>query len=486
MARLVAAVGTRGNNIVSYAFQAARHSQHGVSGAYVLEIDDKRAVHEDNILPFNERDITYTAFRNLKGSIVTGFLTKNIAAKERSIGRGFLLDGYLTNPQSLLTHENLDYKESDPYIAQKKIVSRYFERHDLDSINNNLNENIRGVGIFKVNEFEGKEIHGKSGLIIHRSKDGWRTIWVGRHPENLQVAVQENYIFSQLGISEWRELEPGETLYISDGGERSGRIERGVLEFDPQQISHDFHNDTVVFGRSINEIRGELAKNKARGCRDYIPRKPGQEIVVVSFRDVTRTGAVAFASELDKLIGNVRYEEFYIPERGSSVREQQANFENENEFPFALNASKIFKNFDPVTRTGETEILSILKDCYCIGYDDSLIGATDARKHHETMDSIGIKDHAYVTYREPIIDPRAVGYLTVPKKLFFDKYRGLIESESITTIDQVNLLAKGELGYDIFLNNAEDFAAATFGNSSKGYTKENLAMPAKIRNMPQR
>lgn len=395
MSRLVAVISKKGENVVQKAFHSARLSQHGGTGAYYLELDGKKAIHENDILPYNKDDMVYSALQNLKGSIALCLITKNPLEKERSIMRGSLLDGYITNSEILLEHPLLDYKESSNRVALTKIIKKYFAERDLYSINEIFSDTVKGVGMFRV----------ENGILVSRDRTGWRTIWVGHDEEDdSYIAAQESYIFDHFGIKDYRELQPRETLLMTQKGDHAAVIDMGKLEFDPQQIIHDFHPNTRIFDRSVYEIRGLIGKNLARRYADFI-RKPDAEILVTSLSDGTRHAAFGLAKELDKILGKAKYEEVYFPRRESSVSEQQSNFDRDKDFPFYYSAFPAEEDdFSEGPFKPEKEALAKGKNV--IAVDDSLITGLNARKHGEIMELMEAKYVHYTTEHPPIVDKK--------------------------------------------------------------------------------
>jgi len=239
MAGIVAILSSEGNNVMIDSYEAARFSQHRGTGAYVMKIDNKPAVYEDDQLPSKSDSKIFNAIHKLEGSKVTCFITKNSVAKNRVLRSNLLVDGYLIKPKKLL-NEN---KGKDPFMVLENKMKDL--QDDLYAIGDIFSKYVKGIGVLETD----------NGLIVMRDQTGFRTGWVGIDSKNdKQIFAEESHIFDHNGILA-RELQPGEVFEMSKKGRHDGIVDskKSKLIFDPHEIIDGFHPTTKIFREIVKE-----------------------------------------------------------------------------------------------------------------------------------------------------------------------------------------------------------------------------------------
>ncbi|HVN84629.1 MAG TPA: amidophosphoribosyltransferase [Candidatus Binatia bacterium] len=122
-----------------------------------------------------------------------------------------------------------------------------------------------------------RDPHGFRPLVLGRLNEGW-------------VVASESCAFDLVGARVEREIQPGEMLCISDDRIESGRI--GTATPNPCVFEWIYFSrpDSVVFGRSVGEVRVALGRELAR-------ESPADADCVVPVPDSGNFAATGFARE---------------------------------------------------------------------------------------------------------------------------------------------------------------------------------------------
>jgi amidophosphoribosyltransferase len=103
----------------------------------------------------------------------------------------------------------------------------------------------------------------KNRLIAARDPHGFRPLALGSLGD-AWIVCSETCALDLIGATYVRDIEPGELLFISDGGLRS------IKPYPPSKLAHCMFEhvyfarpDSYVFGRSVNEVRTEFGRTLA-------------------------------------------------------------------------------------------------------------------------------------------------------------------------------------------------------------------------------
>jgi len=131
-------------------------------------------------------------------------------------------------------------------------------------------------------------LHGRS-LYAVRDPHGFRPLVLGQL-EGGWVVASESCAFDLVGARVLREIEPGELVRITDAGITSSRV--GIAEPSPCIFEWIYLSrpDSVVFGRSVGEVRMALGRELAR-------ESPAEADCVVAVPDSGNFAALGFAEE---------------------------------------------------------------------------------------------------------------------------------------------------------------------------------------------
>ncbi len=130
-------------------------------------------------------------------------------------------------------------------------------------------------------------LHGRA-LYAARDPQGFRPLVLGQRDGGWIVA-SESCAFDLVGARVVREIEPGEMVEIGDAGIRSHRL--GLAAPSPCIFEWIYLSrpDSVVFGRSVGEVRLALGGELAREC-------PADADCVVAVPDSGNFAALGFAA----------------------------------------------------------------------------------------------------------------------------------------------------------------------------------------------
>lgn len=131
-------------------------------------------------------------------------------------------------------------------------------------------------------------VHGRA-LYAARDPNGFRPLALGRLADGWVVA-SESCAFDLIGARWEREIEPGELVIVDDRGVRSERIAAAAPAPCVFEWIYFSRPDSVVFGRSVGEMRIELGRQLAR-------ERPVDADCVVPVPDSANFAALGFARQ---------------------------------------------------------------------------------------------------------------------------------------------------------------------------------------------
>lgn len=113
-----------------------------------------------------------------------------------------------------------------------------------------------------------------SAMIVSRDPYGFRPLVLGRRRNGAYVASSETVPFSLLDVEFLREVEPGETLIINDGGiHQAFKIPSKRKAFCIFEFIYFARPDSFMFGNNVYEVRkcfGERLAEEAPVKADYV------------------------------------------------------------------------------------------------------------------------------------------------------------------------------------------------------------------------
>ncbi|MBX7255771.1 MAG: amidophosphoribosyltransferase [Candidatus Hydrogenedentes bacterium] len=208
--------------------------------------------------------------RPLQGDIAIGHVRystfgtsvlKNVQPLMRDYKGGSIAlahNGNLTNAAQLreeLENEGRIFQSSTDTEVVIHLVAKSQETQFVDSIVDALN---RVVGAYCILATNGEDI------VAVRDPHGFRPLWIGRLGD-ATVFASESCALDIIDAEPVREVEPGEVIVINREGMRSFKpFAKAPLRPCIFEFVYVARPDSVVFGRSVDEVRKQLGRNLAK------------------------------------------------------------------------------------------------------------------------------------------------------------------------------------------------------------------------------
>ncbi|GHD59241.1 amidophosphoribosyltransferase [Jeongeupia chitinilytica] len=140
------------------------------------------------------------------------------------------------------------------------------------------------------------------GLVAFRDPHGIRPLSLGRHetPEGTEYLVaSESVVLDTMGFKFWRDVAPGEAIYVSFDGEFHSRQCHPAPKLVPCIFEHVYfaRPDSVIDGISVHEARLKMGEQLADKVRAMVPAMDID--VVIPIPDTSRDAALELANTLD-------------------------------------------------------------------------------------------------------------------------------------------------------------------------------------------
>src|SRR5438045_1608478 len=250
-------------------------------------------------------------------------------------------------------------------------------------------------------------------LIAVRDPHGFRPLALGRL-DDAYVVASETCAMDLIGATYVRDVEPGEVLVVSADGVKS------LKPFAPAPLAHCIFEhvyfarpDSYVFGRSVNEVRTELGRVRAR-------EQPIDADVVVPVPDSGVCAAMGFAEEADVPLRMGLIRNHYV---GRTFIQPQASIRH-----FGVKVK-----LNPVR--------SILEGKRVVLVDDSIVRGTTSRKIVRMVRSTGAKEVHMRISCPPTISPCFYGVDTPRKSELIAAAHTLTEIREFLEADSVAYLS---------------------------------------------
>ena len=250
----------------------------------------------------------------------------------------------------------------------------------------------------------------KDHLIAVRDPHGFRPLALGTLGD-ATVICSETCALDLIGAKYQRDVEPGEVLVIGRDGHRSYR------PFQSAQLSHCVFEhvyfarpDSLVFGRSVNEIRTNLGRLLAKEA-------PADADVVVPIPDSGMCAAVGFAEESGLPIRMGLIRNHYVGRTFIAPQQEIRGF-------------RVRVKLNPVR--------SILENKKVILVDDSLVRGTTSRKIVGMVRAAGAREIHMRISCPPTMSPCYYGIDTPSRSELLgathsiDEIRDFVQSDTLS------------------------------------------------------
>jgi amidophosphoribosyltransferase len=298
--------------------------------------------------------------------------------------------------------------------SDTEVILHLYARSKAPSVEGAIVESIAQVqGAFSLGMLT------QDRLIAVRDPHGFRPLALGRLGDAV-VICSETCAMDLIGATYERDVEPGEVLIVSADGIKS------IKPFAPAPIAQCIFEhvyfarpDSIVFGRSVNEVRTDLGRVLAR-------EQPVDADVIVPVPDSGVCAAMGFA------------EESGIPLRMGLIRNHYVGR------TFIQPQSSI-RHFGVKVKLNP--VRSILDGRRVVLVDDSIVRGTTSRKIVGMVRAAGAKEVHVRISCPPTISPCYYGVDTPSKEDLIaathtlDEIRDFLEADSVAYLSLEGLLS---------------------------------------------
>jgi len=298
--------------------------------------------------------------------------------------------------------------------SDTEVILHLYARSKAPSVEGAIVESIAQVqGAFSLGMLT------RDRLIAVRDPHGFRPLALGRLGDAV-VICSETCAMDLIGATYERDVEPGEVLIVSAEGIKS------IKPFAPAPIAQCIFEhvyfarpDSIVFGRSVNEVRTDLGRVLAR-------EQPVDADVIVPVPDSGVCAAMGFA------------EESGIPLRMGLIRNHYVGR------TFIQPQSSI-RHFGVKVKLNP--VRSILDGRRVVLVDDSIVRGTTSRKIVGMVRAAGAKEVHVRISCPPTISPCYYGVDTPSKEELIaathtlDEIRDFLEADSVAYLSLEGLLS---------------------------------------------
>jgi amidophosphoribosyltransferase len=362
---------------------------------------------------------------DLPGSLAIGHVRYSTAGESKlSNAQPILIDcahgqialchnGNLVNARELrddLVRQGSIFQSS----SDTEVILHLYARSKAPSVEGAIVESVSQVqGAFSLGMLT------RDRLIAVRDPHGFRPLALGRLGEAVVIA-SETCAMDLIGATYERDIEPGEVLIVSADGVKS------IKPFAPAPVAQCIFEhvyfarpDSIVFGRSVNEVRTDLGRVLAR-------EQPVDADVIVPVPDSGVCAAMGFA------------EESGIPLRMGLIRNHYVGR------TFIQPQSSI-RHFGVKVKLNP--VRSILDGRRVVLVDDSIVRGTTSRKIVGMVRAAGAKEVHVRISCPPTISPCYYGVDTPSREDLIaathtlDEIRDFLEADSVAYLSLEGLLS---------------------------------------------
>jgi amidophosphoribosyltransferase len=362
---------------------------------------------------------------DLPGSLAIGHVRYSTAGESKlSNAQPILIDcahgqialchnGNLVNARELrddLVRQGSIFQSS----SDTEVILHLYARSKAPSVEGAIVESVSQVqGAFSLGMLT------RDRLIAVRDPHGFRPLALGRLGDAVVIA-SETCAMDLIGATYERDIEPGEVLIVSADGIKS------IKPFAPAPLAQCIFEhvyfarpDSIVFGRSVNEVRTDLGRVLAR-------EQPVDADVIVPVPDSGVCAAMGFA------------EESGIPLRMGLIRNHYVGR------TFIQPQSSI-RHFGVKVKLNP--VRSILDGRRVVLVDDSIVRGTTSRKIVGMVRAAGAKEVHVRISCPPTISPCYYGVDTPSREDLIaathtlDEIRDFLEADSVAYLSLEGLLS---------------------------------------------
>jgi amidophosphoribosyltransferase len=148
---------------------------------------------------------------------------------------------------------------SDSALMAKAIQYYYMESHDLAKAIEKAYPLFTGAFSFLAAD--------KNSIVAVRDAYGMRPLCMGKLNGGF-VFASESCAFHAMGAEFIREINPGEIVVVNEQGLTSIQVSLSTPKFDIFEFVYFARPDSILLGKSVNEVRQNFGRQLARECEN--------------------------------------------------------------------------------------------------------------------------------------------------------------------------------------------------------------------------
>jgi len=222
----------------------------------------------------------------------------------------------------------------------------------------------------------------KDKLVAVRDQKGVRPLSLGKLPKKEgYIVASETCALDTVRARFIRDIKPGEMVVIDEKGIHSSKLAKGEQKLDIFEFIYFARPDSMLLGKSVNEVRRQLGKELAKEF-------PEPADVVIPVPDSAIPAAIGYCEE-----SGVPFDHGFVKNRyihRTFIRPDQS-----------LRERDVSLKLNPLT--------CVLKNKRVIVIDDSIVRGTTSRKLVELLKKAGAKSVTLLISSPPVKYPDFYG-----------------------------------------------------------------------------
>ena len=406
--------------------------------AYWKIIASNRSVSGDGSLPSERRLTLLARSRKLKGTLGIGYLSKRSPQFKSMNKLNVALDGFLVDLEKLHLHPLVgSSRDLDSLFKVSTIFTKLlFEKCQPDRSIEFLDRHLRGNLVLTLGD----------SVYAFRNSTGFKPLVFASDRNNtLSIVASENSLRNLVDL-DFKDVRAGSLIALREGAveELSADLRPGPTLMDPFEFIRESHVTSLFNNRSIYEIRKQIGKAQAHFLGSRIgPRIDG----AYAEPDYTRPMALGFGIRFRKFRKNFDMAEGVIKDRYDDA-------DHMIDFSEQVSKNKLLTTHKSLKFIVEDQV----KNRRIASVQGTIQTGGTAKETIYYLRKAGAKSVDLIVSYVPTADGRQVGLYTKNRELVANKYVGRVSS-----IDELNVCMKKELGADNIYYNSPEILARGIG-----------------------
>lgn len=406
--------------------------------AYWKIITSNKSISGYGSLP-SDRQLTLLAHsRKLTDGLGIGYLSKR-SPQFKSMNRvNVVLDGFLVDLEKLHLHPLVGTsRESDSLFKVSTIFTKLlFERYQPERSIEFLDRHLRGNLVLVLGD----------SVYAFRNSTGFKPLVLASDRNKMLTIVASENSLRNLVDLEFKDVRAGSLIALHEGAvkELSSDLRPRHMLMDPFEFIRESHVTSLFKNKSIYEIRKEIGKKQA----DFLSSRIKHSIDgAYAEPDYTRPMALGYSI----MIGMIR-KNFDMAE--GVIKDRYDDADHMIDFSEQVSKNKLLTTHKSLKFIVEDQV----RNRRIASIQGTIQTGGTAKETIYYLRKAGAKSVDLVVSYVPTADGRQVGLYTKNRELVANKYVGKVSS-----IDELNVRVKKELGADNIYYNSPEILARGIG-----------------------